>query len=111
MVYNMLEIKNLTKYYGEKCAINNISMQLSPGIYGFLGPNGAGKTTLANMLVGNLTPTDGEILYDGHPISEINSKYRKKSVLCLSTKAFMIFFRAAISFVYCRIKRYTRKRN
>ncbi len=74
----MLEIKNLTKYYGEKCAINNISMQLSPGIYGFLGPNGAGKTTLANMLVGNLTPTDGEILYDGHPISELNSKYREK---------------------------------
>ncbi|MCM1399556.1 MAG: ATP-binding cassette domain-containing protein [Clostridium sp.] len=74
----MLEIKNLTKYYGEQCAVNNISMQLSPGIYGFLGPNGAGKTTLANMLVGNLIPTDGEILYDGCPISKLGSEYREK---------------------------------
>ena len=42
----MLEIKNVSKSFGKKSVLNNISMELDEGIYGLLGPNGSGKTTL-----------------------------------------------------------------
>lgn len=63
---NVLEIKNLTKKFGEFAAVDDISFQLEEGeILGFLGPNGAGKTTTLQMLVGSLEPTSGEIDYFG----------------------------------------------
>lgn len=63
---DVLTIKNLTKKFGEFTAVDDISFQLKEGeILGFLGPNGAGKTTTLQMLVGSLTPTNGEIDYFG----------------------------------------------
>lgn len=62
----ILECKNLTKQYGSKTALDNVSFSLEKGkIIGLLGPNGSGKTTLIKLLNGLLVPTKGEILVDG----------------------------------------------
>lgn len=56
----MIEVSELTKRYGSKCAVNNISFQVNPGeILGFLGPNGAGKSTTMNILTGYLSASSG----------------------------------------------------
>jgi ABC-2 type transport system ATP-binding protein len=58
----MIHAENLTKYYRDFCAVDQISFDIRPGeILGLLGPNGAGKTTTLRMLTGFLTPTDGII--------------------------------------------------
>lgn len=56
-----LQLQDLRKQYGEKCAVNNVSANLTPGVYGLLGANGAGKTTLMRMICGVLKPTSGSI--------------------------------------------------
>lgn len=70
-----LTIRNLTKQYGSKPALNKLNITLNNGIYALLGPNGAGKTTLINMLVGILQPTSGEILCDGKSILSCERDY------------------------------------
>ena len=66
---SLVEIENLTKKYGSKTAVNDISLNLEGGqIIGLLGPNGSGKTTLIKMLNGLLVPTKGKILVDGKEI-------------------------------------------
>ena len=67
----MLEIKNLTKIYGEKRAVDNLSLHIAPGeIYGFIGHNGAGKTTTLKASVGILDFDEGEIRIGGVSIRE-----------------------------------------
>lgn len=67
----MIEVKNLTKKYGDKLAVNNISFTVEKGeILGFLGPNGAGKSTTMNMLTGYISSTEGQILINGVDILE-----------------------------------------
>ena len=67
----MIEVKNLTKHYGDKKAVNNISFKANDGeILGFLGPNGAGKSTTMNILTGYLSSTSGEALINGIDILE-----------------------------------------
>lgn len=62
----MIQVSNLTKYYGEKLAVSNLNFSLKEGeIVGLLGLNGSGKTTTIRMLTGFLIPTEGEILIDG----------------------------------------------
>ncbi|MGN0345980.1 MAG: ABC transporter ATP-binding protein [Lachnospiraceae bacterium] len=59
----MIEIRHLTKRYGERIAVNDISLQLEEGkIIGFLGPNGAGKSTTMNMITGYLAPSQGDVI-------------------------------------------------
>lgn len=66
---SLVEIENLTKKYGSKTAVKDISLNLEGGqIIGLLGPNGSGKTTLIKMLNGLLVPTKGKILVDGKEI-------------------------------------------
>lgn len=73
----MLEIKNLTKKFGDKVAVDNIDLSVKSGeIYGFLGPNGAGKTTTIKMIVGMLMPDGGSINVDG--IDAINDDVEAK---------------------------------
>ncbi len=61
----MIEVQHLTKRYGTRTAVSDLSFRAEPGrIYGFLGPNGAGKSTTMNMMTGYLAPTDGVILID-----------------------------------------------
>jgi ABC-2 type transport system ATP-binding protein len=66
-----IEIKNITKTFGNTIALDNISINLEQNkIYGLLGRNGAGKTTLLNLMTNRLFPTQGEILADGENIME-----------------------------------------
>lgn len=67
----MIEATNLTKRYGAKTAVNDISFSLQPGqVIGFLGPNGAGKSTTMRMLMGLDRPTSGSITVMGKPYAE-----------------------------------------
>lgn len=63
-----LTIQKLTKTYHQKIAVDHVSVNLQPGIIGLLGANGSGKTTLMRMLVDVLKPTQGDILWNNHPI-------------------------------------------
>ena len=65
-----IQVKNLTKRFGELVAVNEISFEVKKKeIFGFLGPNGAGKTTTIRMLTGLLTPNSGDVLIDGLDIT------------------------------------------
>ncbi len=65
----MLEVKNVTKYYGTFKAVDNLSFKVDKGeIFGLLGVNGAGKTTTFRMIMGLLEPNEGEITLDGKKI-------------------------------------------
>ena len=62
----MIEVKNLTKRFGQKTAVDNISFTVKRGeVLGFLGPNGAGKSTTMRMITGYLPPTEGQVSIDG----------------------------------------------
>lgn len=71
-----LTIQELTKRFKDKTAVNNVSLTLTPGVWGLLGANGAGKTTLMRMVAGILTPTSGKIQYDGIDIKTLGEAYR-----------------------------------
>ena len=74
----MIEVKNLTRVYGNHTAVDNISFTVEDGkIYGFLGPNGAGKSTTMNMITGCLSITSGQILINGFDIFEEPEKAKK----------------------------------
>lgn len=65
----MIQVENLTKWYGPTCAVNDISFHIPRGkIVGFLGPNGAGKSTTLRIMTGYLPPTAGRVTIDGHDV-------------------------------------------
>ena len=65
----MIEVKGLTKVYGNKTAVENVSFKIRNGrIYGLLGPNGAGKSTTMNIIAGCLSPTEGTVLVNGYDV-------------------------------------------
>lgn len=72
----MLEIKNVSKRYGDLTVLNRINLTLENGIYGLLAPNGAGKTTLMKILATLSFPDDGEVLWKGEDIFKLDFKYR-----------------------------------
>ena len=64
----MIEVSHLTKKYGSRLAVDDISFTVEDGvIYGLLGPNGAGKSTIMNILTGYLAATEGQVTVAGHP--------------------------------------------
>lgn len=66
----ILNVKNLTMKFGNLAAVDDVSLSVSKGeIIGLIGPNGAGKTTFFNCLTGYLTPQNGAVQFDGHPIT------------------------------------------
>ncbi|MEV5886792.1 ABC transporter ATP-binding protein [Streptomyces sp. NPDC052020] len=68
----MIELEGLTKRYGEKVAVNNLTFAVRPGIItGFLGPNGAGKSTTMRMVLGLDRPTAGDVRIDGKHYDEL----------------------------------------
>lgn len=73
-----LEIKNIGKCYGEKEALKELTLRLSPGIYGLLGPNGAGKSTLMKLICMLIEPTTGTILFDGKYIRTERKNFLKR---------------------------------
>ncbi|MBR6046377.1 MAG: ATP-binding cassette domain-containing protein [Ruminococcus sp.] len=75
----MIEVQNLSKHYGDKRAVDNISFKAEDGeILGFLGPNGAGKSTTMNILTGYISCTSGKALIDGIDILEEPIKAKAK---------------------------------
>lgn len=75
-----LEIKNVSKHYGKKKALDRFSFTFTEGIYGLLGPNGAGKTTLMNLITGNLSADKdgGKILWEGKETNSLGASFRKE---------------------------------
>ena len=75
----MIEVKNVTKKYGNTTAVDNISFDVKDGeVVGFLGPNGAGKSTTMNMITGFIEPTEGQIIVNGNDISKKPKKAKKQ---------------------------------
>lgn len=74
----MIEIKNLTKKFGDFTAVHDVSLKVEKGeVFAFLGPNGAGKSTTIKMLTTLLNPTSGEVFLDGHNVTENPSETRR----------------------------------
>ncbi len=73
----MLQVKELSKSYGTIKALDNLSLELSEGVYGLLGPNGAGKSTFMNILTDNLRPDCGQVMFDGQSIWKMPTEYRR----------------------------------
>ncbi len=72
----VLDIQNLSKAFGQRRALTELTLKLLPGeVYGLLGPNGAGKTTTINLLSGLLRPDSGQVLIAGQPASEATKPY------------------------------------
>ena len=81
----MLECRNITKKFGSKEAVRDLSLKLEKGrIYGLLGANGSGKTTWMKMVAGLSKPTEGEILFQGHPLCYQD----KANIAYMSTEPF-----------------------
>ena len=72
----MLELKNVTKKYLRRTALEDVSLQIAPGSTCLLlGPNGSGKTTMMKMIAGLARPTSGEILFEGGPIGKASKAH------------------------------------
>ncbi|MFC9731345.1 ABC transporter ATP-binding protein [Streptomyces roseolus] len=83
----MIEAVGLTKRYGAKTAVYNLSFQVRPGVVtGFLGPNGSGKSTTMRMILGLDTPTSGHVTIGGHPFRRLPNAPRQVGAL-LDAKA------------------------
>ena len=68
---NIIEIRNVTKTFGEKVALSNVSLDIPEGkIFGLLGPNGAGKSTLIRIINRITIATEGQVFFKGHPITQ-----------------------------------------
>lgn len=72
-----LTLEGVTKKYGDKKAVSEVSCTLGQGVYGLLGANGSGKTTLLRMICGILEATEGSIRYGGSRIGELGAEYRR----------------------------------
>src|SRR5919109_2176638 len=80
MVARVLEVRDLTKRYGAKLAVDGLSFSAQPGrVLGFLGPNGAGKTTTLRVLLGLTLPTSGETAIDSQPYRNLKDPIRVRS--------------------------------
>lgn len=73
----MIVVKDVSKQYGDFTALQNVNLEFGNGLYGLLAPNGAGKTTLIKMLATLISPTKGEIFYNGKNINDMDDKYRE----------------------------------
>jgi ABC-2 type transport system ATP-binding protein len=67
MTATTIELRNVTRWYGNVVAVNDITMTIGPGVTGLLGPNGAGKSTVLHLIAGFLAPSRGELTVGGVP--------------------------------------------
>ncbi|NOR14133.1 MAG: ATP-binding cassette domain-containing protein [Candidatus Aminicenantes bacterium] len=74
----MIKFDNLTKYYGDLCAVDHVNFEINKGeVLGLLGPNGAGKTTIYRILTGYLRPTSGNVLVKDFNLAENQLEIKK----------------------------------
>lgn len=75
---NILEIKNLTKYYGKTLGVKDLNLTLKEGeIFGFIGPNGSGKSTTIRSILNLINKTNGEVLFYGESLTKDNIEQKK----------------------------------
>lgn len=72
-----IRISHLTKRFGDKTALDDVSLTLDVGVHALLGPNGAGKSTLINILTDSIERDKGEVLYNDYEITSLGAKYRE----------------------------------
>lgn len=72
----MLELREVTKKYKDKIALQNISLKVDSGIYGLLGPNGAGKSTLMNIITQNIKPSAGTVFWNNVNTQVLGERFR-----------------------------------
>jgi ABC-2 type transport system ATP-binding protein len=72
----VIDVTRGSRWYGNVVAVNDVTMQIGPGVVGLLGPNGAGKTTLIHMMAGFLAPSAGAVTLDGTPTWRNHQIYR-----------------------------------
>ena len=88
----MLEISHVTKRYGGKAAVSDVSLNAEAGrLVALLGPNGSGKTTLMKMIAGLVCPTAGEIRFDGEPVGVAT----KRHIAYMPTEAYFYNYMTA----------------
>ena len=76
---HILEIKNLTKYYGKIKGVENLSLKLEAGeIFGFIGPNGAGKSTTIRSIMNLVNKTSGKVFIEDEEFNKDNVKLKEK---------------------------------
>jgi len=74
MEKNILQIENLSKYFGGLAAVSNCSIKIKKGsITGIIGPNGSGKTTLFNLIAGNLKASNGKVFFNNEDVTDVPS--------------------------------------
>ena len=95
-----LELKQISKQFGTRKVLHEISAVLTPGVYGLLGPNGAGKTTLIRVLMNLLLPDGGSISFDGKPVSQNRRAYLAKLGYLPQNPQFYRDFRADEFLIY-----------
>ncbi|MFO8010643.1 MAG: ABC transporter ATP-binding protein [Dehalococcoidia bacterium] len=76
-----IDVRDVSKWFGSVVAVNEVSLQVYPGITGLLGPNGAGKTTLLHMISGLAKPSAGVVSILGRPVRESPEIYRRIGVM------------------------------
>lgn len=77
----VIEVASVSKWYGDVVAVNDVSLQVVPGITGLLGPNGAGKTTLLHLITGLAAPSEGSVSVLGEPARNNPELYRYIGVM------------------------------
>ena len=74
MSESILQVENLSKYFGGLAAVSNCSLKIKKGsITGIIGPNGSGKTTLFNLIAGNLKSSKGSVIFNNEKITDLPS--------------------------------------
>ena len=73
-----LYLNHISKKYKDKTAVDDVTLRITPGVWGLLGANGAGKTTLMRMIAGIMRPTAGQVEYDGLPVDALGASYRDR---------------------------------
>ena len=76
-----IDVRGISKWYGNVVAVNEVSFQVTPGVTGLLGPNGAGKTTILHLIAGLAKASEGEVMVLGEPVRNNPGIYRKVGVM------------------------------
>ncbi len=83
----IIELEKVSRWYGEVIGVNDVDVQIPPGVTGLLGPNGAGKTTMIRMVTGQLRPSQGTVRVLGEPVWNNPGIYRRMG-LCPDLDSF-----------------------
>ncbi len=87
----VIDVLSVSKWFGDVVAVNDVTLQVNPGVTGLLGPNGAGKTTLMNMMVGLAECSDGEVKLLGQPVRDNPELYRRIGFMSAHEAAYGFF--------------------